>query len=158
MRSYSSADNMAGLANVDNPRPVAYPLTPIVDTRHDPDPAMQWGQGHNYSRMMAQNLSTTQPGVVMELPLMPLQSTKQQWVEPQRPGVPTLPQSYSYGSLASLDVGNVPYAEPQLASSDVNISSVSMPATPLPRNRTVSSSPLTQKLPSNEELSHLCKL
>ncbi|KAL6252991.1 hypothetical protein RBB50_000710 [Rhinocladiella similis] len=157
MRSYSSADNMAGLANVDNPRPVAYPLTPIVDTRHDPDPAMQWGQGHNYSRMMAQNLSTTQPGVVMELPLMPLQSTKQQWVEPQRPGVPTLPQSYSYGSLASLDVGNVPYAEPQLASSDVNISSVSMPATPLPRNRTVSSSPLTQKLPSNEELSHLCK-
>ncbi|KIW15017.1 hypothetical protein PV08_07804 [Exophiala spinifera] len=148
---------MAGLANIENARPVAYPLTPALDTRHDPDPAMHWGHGHNYSRMMAPNLSTTQPGVVMELPLIPLQSTKQHWVEPQRAAVPTIPQNYSYSSLASLDVAGAQYVEPQLASSDVNISSVSMPATPLQRNRTVSGSPLAPKLPSNEELSHLCK-
>jgi hypothetical protein len=159
-RPHPSTENMNGLAHHDKSRPVAYPLTPTVDTRHESVPPMQWSQSHDYSGLMPNSLTPTQPANSMDMPLMSPHSSKQHWIDTQRPPMSALHHSYSYSSLASLDVAaaNVHYVHPQIFSSDVNISSVSVPATPLQRSSTFSGSPQSRKLPSDEELSHLCKL
>ena len=157
---YDSAEDMVALANHHKPGPMVYPLTPVVDKYMESAQSQQWNQNHEYATFMGNtNVSPFQPNGSPEMPLM-INTSRQHWTKPQRPAMSALPRSCSYGALTSFDDAavNMQYIPPQMTSTDLSMSSVSVPATPLQGRCTPSTSPTSQKLRSDEELSHLCRL
>ncbi|KAK7975179.1 hypothetical protein LTR80_003360 [Exophiala xenobiotica] len=158
---YDSTEDMVALANHHKPShaPMVYPLTPVVDKYMEPVQSQQWNQqNHEYATFMGANVSPFQPNGSPEMPLM-INTSRQHWTKPQRPAMSVLPRSCSYGALSSFDEAAVSmqYMTPHMTSGEVNMSSVSVPATPF-QGGTPSTSPTSQKLRNDEELSHLCRL
>lgn len=158
---YSSTEDMVALASHQNQRTIVFPLTPVVDSRHDAMPTPQWDQHHDFSKMPPCNVGPSQPNGGMDVHMLSINTSKpqQHWNDMQRHPMSALPTSYSYPSLISLDVNstNIEYIPPPMTGPDVSVSSVSVPATPLHHPRVLGSHRV-RNLPSDEELSHLCRL
>ncbi|KIV82972.1 hypothetical protein PV11_05034 [Exophiala sideris] len=150
---YSSTEDIVALASHQKPRQLVFPLTPVVDSRHDAMPTPQWDQHHDFSKMPC---VPSQPNGAMEMHMLDMNTAKQQhWNDMQRHPMSALPTSYSYPSLVSLDVNtSIHYIPPPIT--EVNISSVSVPATPLHQPRSFGCQ-RPRSSPSDEELSHLCR-
>jgi hypothetical protein len=154
--TYSSTESIKGLTSQTKARPVVYPLTPVIDARHDAPVSLHWEPSQGYSGMMQK--------IVPNMPELPLTRTNtprpQTWDEVQRHPMLAIPTSWT---CPSLQTPEMPPSHTQHIPStttpapDVAVSSLSVPVTPLQHPSTVPTQS-SQGLPSAEELSHLCRL
>lgn len=119
----------------------------------------QWEQGPDTGKIAVINTATTS-SAGLEIPMMVLSTPKQQtWDDLNRQPMPPLTSRYSYPNLSSLDTTHtsVQYMHSQIPGPEAEVPSASVPATPSLHSRVLTARP-ARKLPSDEELSHLCRL
>ena len=157
---YSSTKTINAWPSQDMARPVVYPLTPVVDTRHHDHTSvyLHWEPNQSYSTM-------SQP-ILPSMPEVPSTTTDnrrpQTWNEIQRHPMSASPISWTCTSLQSPEIPTtnmqyIPSTSNPTPSLDVTVSSLSLPVTPRQDHVTIVT-PSSRNLPSAEDLSHLCRL
>lgn len=148
--THSSSESIKGLATQSKARPVVYPLTLVVDTRHDAPVSRHWEPTQGSSSMM-QKILPSMPEMTVTRTHTPRPQT---WDEVQQHPMSTIPIGWPCPSLQTPEMA--PTHTQHILPTTTPAPDV-VPVTPLQYPSAVPTQS-SRRLPSTEELSHLCRL